>query len=159
MILVIVGTQTMSFLRLLNEIQRLVDNGSILTDVIVQAGFTKFRSSNIQVFDFLTLSELRKLQAQADIIITHGGVGSILEGLNMGKTIIAIPRLKEFGEHINNHQLEIVANLRSLGYILSVDNINELASTINEGFSFVPNKFISNRLRFVAYIKSVIDEF
>lgn len=40
------------FLRLLNEIQRLVDNGSILTDVIVQAGFTKFRSSNIQVFDF-----------------------------------------------------------------------------------------------------------
>ncbi|EXY93991.1 hypothetical protein M081_3927, partial [Bacteroides fragilis str. 3998 T(B) 4] len=38
-------------------------------------------------------------------------------------------------------------------------NINELASTINEGFSFVPNKFISNRLRFVAYIKSVIDEF
>ena len=106
-----------------------------------------------------TLSELRKLQAQADIIITHGGVGSILEGLNMGKTIIAIPRLKEFGEHINNHQLEIVANFRSLGYILSVDNINELASTINEGFSFVPNKFISNRLRFVAYIKSVIDEF
>lgn len=41
MILVIVGTQTMSFLRLLNEIQRLVDNGSILTDVIVQAGFTE----------------------------------------------------------------------------------------------------------------------
>ncbi|EXY97923.1 glycosyltransferase family 28 C-terminal domain protein, partial [Bacteroides fragilis str. 3998 T(B) 4] len=40
----------------------------------------------------------------------------------MGKTIIAIPRLKEFGEHINNHQLEIVANFRSLGYILSVDN-------------------------------------
>lgn len=76
------------FLRLLNEIQRLVDNGSILTDVIVQAGFTKFRSSNIQVFDFLTLSELRKLQAQADIIITHGGVGSILEGLNMGKLLL-----------------------------------------------------------------------
>ncbi|WP_455593386.1 PssE/Cps14G family polysaccharide biosynthesis glycosyltransferase [Bacteroides sp.] len=157
MILVIVGTQTMGFLRLLNEIQRLVDNGFISTEVVIQSGFTKFKSKNIQIFDFLPAKELKELQTKADLIITHGGVGTILEGLAMEKKIIAVPRLKKFKEHINDHQLEIVENFTSLGYILSVDDINELASSITKGYSFVPNKFVSNRNNFVAYLKCLID--
>ena len=85
MILVMLGTQNNSFHRLLEEIDRLINRGVIQEKVIVQAGYTKYMSENMEIFGLLPQEELEKYQEEADLIITHGGVGSIISSLRLGK--------------------------------------------------------------------------
>ena len=75
MILVMLGTQNNSFHRLLEEIDNLIKKGIIKDEVIVQAGYTKYSSDNMKILTLISKEELEKLQEQADLIITHGGVG------------------------------------------------------------------------------------
>ena len=108
MILVMLGTQNNSFHRLLEKIDELIEKGIIKEEVIVQAGYTKYESNKMKIIDFTSREELEKLEQKANFIITHGGVGSIITSLEKGKKVIAVPRLHEYGEHVNNHQKEIV---------------------------------------------------
>ena len=108
MILVLLGTQDKPFIRLLEEIDKLKNNKIIKDDVIVQAGLTKYKSENMELHGLIQIDELMKLMEKSDLVITHGGVGSILSALQLGKKVIAIPRLAEYGEHTNNHQIQIV---------------------------------------------------
>ena len=97
MILVMLGTQNNSFHRLLEKIDQLVEDGKISGEVIVQAGYTKYESQNMKIIDFVSNDEIEKLELQADYIITHGGVGSIINSIEKGKKVIAIPRFKKYG--------------------------------------------------------------
>ena len=81
MILVILGTQDKPFTRLLKAIQKQIDKGNIKQKVVVQAGCTKFESKDMEIFDLIPTDEFNKLVKEADLIITHGGVGSILKEL------------------------------------------------------------------------------
>ena len=89
MILVTLGTQDKSFERLVKAIDKEIENGNIKDKVIVQAGYTKYKSDNMEIFDFVLPDKLDKLMKEADILITHGGVGSILGALKYDKPVIA----------------------------------------------------------------------
>ena len=118
MILVMLGTQNNSFHRLLEEIDRLIDSGVINEKVIVQAGYTKYNSKNMRIFSLIPQEELEKYQDKADLIITHGGVGSIISSIKRKKKVIAVPRLHKYGEHVNDHQKQIVESFDKKGYII-----------------------------------------
>ena len=94
MILVLLGTQNNSFYRLLEEIDKLISENIINEEVIVQNGYTKYETQNMKLIDFVSKEELEKLLENADLIITHGGVGSIIMSIKKGKKVIAIPRLQ-----------------------------------------------------------------
>jgi len=64
MILVMLGTQNNSFHRLLEEIQKNIDNGNIKEEVIVQKGYTKFKSENMTLYGQLPVDEIEKLQQE-----------------------------------------------------------------------------------------------
>ena len=81
MILVLLGTQNNSFTRLLEAVQENIDKKIINDEVVVQAGFTKFESKDMKIFKLIDKKKLSKLQDKADLIITHGGVGSIISSL------------------------------------------------------------------------------
>ena len=123
MILVMLGTQNNSFYRLLEKIEELINQGIIQEQVIVQAGYTKFETKNMEIFDLIPREELEKYQKEANIIITHGGVGSIITSIKERKKVIAVPRNHEYGEHVNNHQKEIVELFDKKGYIIGVNNM------------------------------------
>ena len=78
MILVTLGTQDKPFPRLLKEIERQIKKGNIKDDVIVQAGCTKFKSKYMKIFDLMPMDEFDKLLKDCDLLITHGGVGTIV---------------------------------------------------------------------------------
>ena len=61
---------------------------------------------------------------EADLVITHGGVGTIFSALKKNKKVIAIPRLEKYGEHINDHQIEICEELEKEGYILYYKDVS-----------------------------------
>ena len=70
MILVTLGTQDKSFVRLLKAIDREIKKGNIKEKVIVQAGYTKYNSKNMEIFDLTTPDEIDKLMKEARIIIS-----------------------------------------------------------------------------------------
>lgn len=116
MIFVTLGTQKQSFNRLLEEIE----NCNILKneEIVAQVGYTKFNSDNIKVVDFLETDEFTNYISNAEFVITHGGVGSIFSALLKNKKVIAMPRLKKYGEHVDDHQIEICEKLANMNYIV-----------------------------------------
>ena len=122
MILVTLGTQKQSFNRLLDMIEK----SNINDKIIVQAGYTKYKSKKMKILDFVDYQEMDKLIKQADLIITHGGTGSIVTAIKQGKKVIACPRLKKYGEHVDDHQKQIVDIFSEVGYILKLDENDDL---------------------------------
>ena len=142
MILVTLGTQDKNFVRLLEKIDQLINNGLIKDKVIVQAGFTKYNSENMEIFDLIPQDEFNDLMDKADIIITHGGVGNIISALEKNKKVIAVPRLAKYGEHINDHQTQIIAKFNALGYIIGLQDVDELDDAVKQIKKFKPKKFV-----------------
>lgn len=157
MILVMLGTQNNSFHRLLEEIDRLIINGKIREKVIVQAGYTKYESQNMKIIDFVSSEELEKLEQQAYCVITHGGVGSIIGSIEKGKKVIAVPRLKQYGEHVNNHQLDIVESFDKLGYIIGITDVSQLSDALQRIETFEPKRYIQNTGNIIKIVENFID--
>ena len=155
MILVTLGTQDKQFTRLLTSVENAIQKGLINEPVIVQAGHTKYQSSLMQIFDFVTPTEMDKYIKESSYIIMHGGVGSIFNALNYNKKIIAVARLKEYGEHENNHQLQIINEFSKLGFL--IDGTKDLNKAIKKIPEFKPNKYQSNNANFVEMVTSYID--
>ena len=87
MIFVTLGTQDKPFDRLLKQLDKMIINKEITDKVIVQAGLTDYHSDNMELFDFLTNEEFEELLNRANVIITHGGVGTIITAVKLQKTI------------------------------------------------------------------------
>ena len=116
MVLISVGTQKQQFTRIFDLVKR--SKRLYKEQIIAQAGHTKYDSKRIEMFDFIPLDEMDKYIEQADLVIAHGGVGTIFSAIKKGKKVIAVPRLEKYGEHINDHQIEICEELEKEGYIL-----------------------------------------
>lgn len=153
MILVTLGTQKELFTRLLDSIE----NSHIDDEIIVQAGYTKYKSKKMKIFDFISYEEMQKLINKADVIITHGGTGSILMPLKTGKKVIAAPRLAKYLEHVDDHQCQIVEVLCEEGYILACNDGDDLDEVYKKVKNFKPKKYVSNTEHFIKEIKKEID--
>ncbi|MFI3283545.1 MAG: PssE/Cps14G family polysaccharide biosynthesis glycosyltransferase [Erysipelotrichaceae bacterium] len=154
MIFVILGTQDKPFTRLLKAIDQIETS----EEIIVQAGCTVFHSEKMKIFDYVSMDDFQHYLAKADLIITHGGVGSIMQGLNLNKKIIAVARLGEYGEHHNDHQLDICQNFALRNHILTVEDLSKLADCIKESETFTPAPYTSNNQAFVAMLSQFIKE-
>ena len=158
MIFVTVGTQDKQFTRLLSAVERAVKKSEITDKVIVQAGNTKYESELLEVLNYIPYEQFNEYLAKADVIITHGGVGNILNALKLGKKVIAVPRLKKYAEHINDHQLQIVQKMTEKGYILSCEDELKIANKVKEAQSFIPKEFISNTEYFITNFNKLLED-
>jgi len=157
MILVLLGTQNNSFFRLLDEIENCINKKIINEEVVVQAGYTTYNSEKMKILDFIPSSDLNNLLLKSNLIITHGGVGSIIDSIKLNKKVIAVPRLSEFNEHVNDHQLQIVQSFDSNGYIKGITDISDLEKALITISDFTPKKYISNTKNIIDIIANYID--
>ena len=72
--------------------------------------------------------------ANAEVVITHAGAGSIFGLLEMGKVIIVVPNF----ERIDKHQSDIARYVEENQYALVCWALDELAATLHKTASFVP---------------------
>ena len=156
MILVTLGTQDKSFKRLLETIEELIKLKVITEEVIVQAGLTTYHSEYMQIFDFMSADQFEKLLKQASVVITHGGVGTIITALKYDKVVIAAPRLKAYSEHTNDHQVEIIKKLSQDGCILPLWQMNKLENLLTEAKNFKAMPFNSNTTNIITLINDYI---
>ena len=157
MILITLGTQDKEFTRLLDEVQKQIDKGNIKDKVIVQAGHTKYASKDMEIFDLIDREKFSELISECNLLITHGGVGSIITGLQNNKKVIVAPRLAKYNEHMNDHQIQITENFSKKGYIIPLYEKDDLGTVLKQAEKFKPNKYKSNTKNMIKLISSFID--
>lgn len=157
MIFVTLGTQDKQFRRLLDATLAL----RIDEKVVIQYGSTKpdedmveNLEKNFELHQYLSNEEFDKYMKEARVIITHAGVGTIIEGLKLDKMMIVAARLKKYKEHVNDHQLQILDTFEKEGYILRLDDFSKLSELLKENFK--PKKFNSNKNNFNTYLEEEI---
>ncbi len=158
MIFVTLGTQDKTFERLLIAIDKAIEKGEITDRVVVQAGNTKYESKNMEIFDLISPDEFNKLVDECDLLITHGGTGSILSAIKKGKKVIAAARLKKYKEHVNDHQKQIIKEFEKEGYLVELKDFNQVGKTIKKAQKFKPKKFKSNTENMINLLENIIEE-
>lgn len=138
MIFITVGTHTQQFNRLLEKIDELVGNRTIKEKVVAQIGYSTYKPKHYSYFKFAEEDRIQELFANSRLIITHAGAGSIITGLIHKKSLIVVPRLAKFGEHVNDHQLEIATAFELQRKVLVCRSIDDLPKMIKRGFKFKP---------------------
>ena len=154
MILVTLGTQDKSFDRLLKAVDKEIKNGNIKDEVIVQAGYTKYESDNMKIFDYVSEEDFKEYIDKCDLMITHSGVGTILNAMEKNKKIIVVPRLSKYKEHNNDHQIEIAEEFEKEGYVIYLKNMKDLGETLKNVSKFKPRQLEHNE-----EVIKVIEEF
>jgi beta-1,4-N-acetylglucosaminyltransferase len=92
--------------------------------IIIQRGVSRFTPMFSQYCDFVDGIQMRKWLSEARVVVSHGGAGSILSVLQAGKPLVLIPRLKCFGEHFDDHQLELTEALAQQGKVITVTDLS-----------------------------------
>lgn len=148
MIFVTLGTQDKGFPRLLKCIEKSIKNGTIKDKVIVQAGSTEFKSSVMEIKSFMDRDEFKNYLLKADIIITHGGVGTILEALKNHKKVIGCARLAKYQEHVNDHQVQLLERFDEDGYIIYASDLDKFDEYYKKITKFKPKEYKANQANF-----------
>ena len=112
----------------------------------------------MEIFNLIEQNKFNELIEQANIIITHGGVGSIVTAVKLCKKVIAVPRLRKYGEHVNDHQIQIVETFSKQGFIKGIKDISELKETLKNIDTFTPNKLESNTEKIINIIRNFINK-
>ena len=149
MILVLCGTQKQDFSRLINEVAVLADE----YDIIVQGGHNNYQSDKMTLLNFISPNKLQQLYEQAEVVITHAGAGSMIQALKNQKKTLAVPRLSKYGEHVNDHQLELSKKLEELGYLLVYNDGDNFRDIFEKTKQFIPKPYELH-----GQILSLIDE-
>jgi UDP-N-acetylglucosamine transferase subunit ALG13 len=131
LIFVSVGSREYQFNRLLKKLDELVKCGAITDTVIAQIGQSSYIPKYYRYKRFMPVDEFKVYQCNADLIISHGGTGSLISALKMGTQVLAVPRLMKYGEHIDDHQTQVVEVLAKEGYLRYVIDMDNLLDEIN----------------------------
>ena len=158
MIYVTLGTQKFEFNRVLEYIDNAIETGIIQQEVCVQAGYSSYNAKNFKVQKFIEKDEVEKLIDKSSFIISHGGSGSMIDALRIKKKMIIIPRDEKYGEHIDNHQFELVDKFSEKGLILKANTQDEFFQQLKNIEKFEPND-INEILNDGKNIKNIIDNF
>lgn len=132
MIFVTVGSQKFQFNRLLQKIDELKDEGIITEDVFAQTGASDYIPQNYAYENFLDRAAFAQKISECDKVITHGGTGVIIGAVKKGKKVLAVPRLAKFGEHVDDHQLQLLKQFDELGIIIACYELDELEDKYKE---------------------------
>jgi len=137
MIFLTVGTQ-FPFDRLVKAVDEIVSKNGLDEHIFAQVGTTTYRPRNFEAVSSLEKTLFDKHFSEADSIISHAGMGTIMMALESGKPLLVMPRLSKYGEVVNDHQLAIARKFEQLGYLLAAYGAEDVTEKMKQLKSFVP---------------------
>lgn len=132
MIFITLGSQKFQFNRLLKAVDELVADGTITEPVFAQSGYSDYQPKHYEFKQFLDRDEFAERMGEADLVITHGGTGAIIGAVKKGKKVIAVPRLAKYGEHVDDHQLQLLKEFKQMDIICVCDDCSQLGHALEE---------------------------
>lgn len=145
MIFVAVGTQKFQMNRLLKTIDDLMEEGRLREEVFAQTGHSDYAPRNYRYKDFLSRDEFQSCIDRCDLLITHSGVATIMGGLKLAKPVIVVPRLAKFGEHVDDHQLQIAQSFSRQNFVLMCREEDDLAELVEAAKLHSFSRYVSQR--------------
>lgn len=158
MIFVTLGSQKFQFNRLLIELDKLLEEKKICNDIFAQIGYSDYKPKNYEFKEFLDREQFAEFMDKCDTVITHGGTGAIVGAVKRDKKVIAVPRLAKFGEHVDDHQLQIIDQFTNMNFIVGVKDTNEIYEALELLKTMKFKKYISNTENIINEIEKYINQ-
>lgn len=127
------------------------------TDLLAQIGNGAYEPRSMKFVRRLSQAEFAETVANAEVIVAHAGMGSVMTAGRAGRPIVLLPRVKERGEINTNHQLATAAWLRDKPGIFVADSDDDLPAVIESALGAdidgaarlapVADRAFTNRLR------------
>jgi UDP-N-acetylglucosamine--N-acetylmuramyl-(pentapeptide) pyrophosphoryl-undecaprenol N-acetylglucosamine transferase len=121
---------TLPFDRLVATVAQAKARGAVPEDVLIQTGEGGLRPSGLRTTETLPFNEVQQILTEADIVVCHGGTGSLITALKQGCRVIAMPRQAKLGEHYDDHQLEITEAFAARGLIEVAHDLEGLEAAL-----------------------------
>ncbi len=120
-----------------NEFTRLIRKmdevaGRLAEDVVMQIGSVPYQPQNAKHFSHTSYQESLSYFRSASLVVGHGGAGTILNALRFHVPIVVVPRSQRFGEHFDDHQMELAQRLVGNELIKVVYDIEGLEPAVKE---------------------------
>lgn len=157
MIFLTVGT-VFPFDRLVKAVDDAIEANVITMPVFAQIGRTNYKPRNMEYVSTLDKPRFDKQVDEAAFVISHAGIGSLLIALERKKRLLVVPRMKQYKEVVNDHQLATARRFAGLGYVLAAYDCAELPRRLREIESFTPAFRESEAQRVVQRLSQFIDE-
>ncbi len=160
MIFVTVGTHEQQF----NRLVECMDGYAAKCDeeVIIQTGFSSYAPQNARWSKLYPYRKMIEMVKEARVVVTHGGPSSFIMPLQFGKIPIVVPREKQYGEHVNDHQVNFCRQVANrMGTIIEVEKMNELLKVL-DNYDFEVKKldsvYCSNNTIFCEKFENIVVE-
>lgn len=152
MIFVTLGSQKFQFNRLLKA----VDEIDTDEEIFAQIGYSDYKPQNYAYKGFLDREEFAAWEEKADIVITHGGTGAIIGAVKKGKKVIAVPRLAKYGEHVDDHQIQLIKQFKDLNLIYACMD-GDLQKALEVVNNTTYNEYKSNTDKIIKSLEEFIE--
>jgi len=158
MIFLSVGSE-FQFGRLVAAIDRLIGESLLTEEVFAQIGYGGFQPQHMQWVATMPRSTFNRYIQESTAVISHAGMGTIIECLRMDKPLLVMPRLKRHKEHVNDHQVGTAKKFEERGSILVAYDTGDLPPKINQLKSFHPSPAsLISRKAMVDYINRFLED-
>lgn len=141
MIVVTLGTQKFQMNRLVKAVDNIAKE--LDEEIFIQTGNSTYNPVNCKYKDFVEPDKFNDMIKNCSLLITHSGVGSIMTGVKNNKPVIVVPRLAQYQEHVDNHQLEIAEAFEEKGIVLACTDVNLLKEYINKAKEYDFKPYVS----------------
>lgn len=156
MIFITTGSRSFQFNRLLEAVDKAIENGDITDKVFAQVGSSDYKVKNYESVGFLNHEEFNKKMQECDIVLTHGGTGVIVNAVKMGKRVVAVPRLEKFHEVVDDHQIQLVQAFEKLEMVTACYDCDKIGDAIEIAKQKKVKPYVSNTQAIIDSIDEMI---
>jgi UDP-N-acetylglucosamine transferase subunit ALG13 len=144
------------FDRLVSMVGEVKARGEIPEDVLVQTGRGGLTPEGVKTVESLSFDEMQAALRDADIVVCHGGTGSLITALRQGCRVIAVPRLFSKGEVYDDHQAEITDAFAERGLIAVANTADELSEALKVVRARAPQSATSDPSELIGYLRGLL---
>lgn len=150
------GTQKFPFGRIITALNGLVERGTYKPNEIVMQSALYPVKPEFSHFGLIPQEDFNRYMQEAEVVVTHSGVNSIISCMEMGKPLVVCPRLHEYNEHVDNHQMEIATLMHDKYDVLMCTDMKELPELIEKAKTHKYKPWISHRVELLNAIRGLI---
>ncbi|MBC2722691.1 MAG: hypothetical protein HGJ97_08405, partial [Desulfosporosinus sp.] len=138
MIFLTVGNWHKGFDRLVKAVDVLKKQGVIQVNIFGQIGPGNYKPDNYDYCEYCSPEQFSDYMKQANIIISHAGMGTIGQAIKMSKPVVVVPRKSKLGEHFDDHQFVTTRHMEAEGKLLAAYKIDDLPQKLEQAKTFIP---------------------
>lgn len=146
------------FDRLVEMVAQVKARGEIPEDVLIQTGEGGLRPEGLEVVETLSFERIQETLTDADIVVCHGGTGSLITALRQGCRVVAVPRLFSKGEVYDDHQAEITRAFAARGLLAVANTADELSEALKVVRGRPPVPATSDPTELNAHLSGLLSE-